>query len=285
MKAYINRQLIEQTSLDSGALTMLAAIVHNFPEPGVYHGAATRGKETSATFQLTVDEKSTAMQVNIDLATLNEPAPEGCGCQKGEHDDTRHFIVNPRGQAVFYVSKGPGGYAVAVNRVNEKRVLFDSRQLTEGDLFAATLIRPGTYSVTNASTNARGEVNVAFLTPSKTAYRPPDPVTIEATQKGLVVIYSNKDSGALKLELQFGQGQLYRIRTPSRIQIQLTKPNDGPQQKEPQSLVSWRKPSAGIERPVRTPPLDASRTHVGAKHAEERARKEKGRDAKRGGKK
>lgn len=244
MKAYINHQLLAQTRLDSGALTMMGAVIHNFPEPGEYHGAVMRGKQTEATFRLTVDEKSTAMQVDVDLATLNLPAPNPCACKEGEHDDARHFVVNPRGQTLLYVSQGAGGYAVLINRVNERGVLFDSRELKDGDLFAATLIRPGTYSVVNTTTRSKAEIVVAFPKPPKTAYRPPDPITIEVTEKGLLTAQGGKDTRMTGIELEAAQGQIYRIRTTARILIELLKPDDGPGD-ERESIFQWKSPVRG----------------------------------------
>jgi hypothetical protein len=263
MKAYINHQLLVQTRLDSAELTMLAVVVHNFPEPGEYHGAVMRGKQTEATFRLTVDEKSPAMQVDIDLATLNLPAPAECPCKEGEHDDTRHFVVNPRGQTVLYVSQGTGGFAVAVNKVNDRRILFDSRELREGDLFAATLIRPGTYSVANA--NARAEIVIAFPKQTKTAFRPPDPITIEVTDKGLMTGAAGKETKVTRIGLDAAQGQIYRIRTAARIQIELLKPDDGPGDEGGENIFKWKKPAGGTGQ--RRPPRSSEAKPAGAEES------------------
>lgn len=249
MKAFINQQLILQTVLDSGELAMLGAVIHSFPEPGEYHGAVLKGKQLATTFHLTIDEQSSAMQVDIDLAALTQPsasrATTPCECKDekkpGEPERAPHFTVNPRGQTLFYVSQGTGGYAVQVNRVNERRILFDSRELQEGDLFAATLIRPGSYAVTNAPARSKGEVIVAYPEPGKTAYHPPEPVTIEATDTGLIVVAGDSQTKLDKLGIKAAQGQLYRIRTPSRIRIELLKPDDGPKEKPPASIFTWRK--------------------------------------------
>lgn len=252
MKAFINQQLISQTVLDSGELGLLGAVIHNFPEPGEYHGAVLRGKQLTTTFHLTVDEESTAMQVNIDLAVLTQPsagrAITHCECRKekkpGEPERVPHFSVNPHGQVLFYISKGTGGFAVQVNRLNEQRILFDNRELQDGDLFAATLIRPGSYAVINAPAHSKGEVIVAYPELGKVGYRPPDPVTIDATDKGFIVITGDEQTKLDKLGIKAAQGQLYRIRTPSRIRIELLKPDDGPEDKQPASHfghLAWRK--------------------------------------------
>jgi len=97
-------------------------------------------------------------------------------------------VVNPKGYAVFHVSHGAGGYAVRAGRLDgkSKDEPFDSRELKEGGMFAATLIRPGIYSVVNANTKVRGKIGVAYPKIEKTSpYRPSDPVSIRCTKKVL----------------------------------------------------------------------------------------------------
>ncbi len=236
-KAFINYPVFTQTTLDSGALTMLGVVIHNFPEPGEYRGTASRGERDVADFYLRVDKESDVMQVDIDLATLDRPATELCECKSGLHERERHFVVNPKGYAVFYVSRGTGGYAVRVGRVEERSqtVVFDSREMKGGDLFAATLIRPGTYSVTNLSTGAKGEIVVSYPPQvGKERYRPPEPVEIEC---------AGRELRPEKIKIQPAQGQIYRCQAPSRIRIELVKPDDGPRQpRQPVKVAGWRKP-------------------------------------------
>lgn len=230
MKAYIKRHLITQTSLDSGALTMLGSVVHSFSEPGEYLVTILRHNEAVGRFQLTVEKECPAMQVDIDLATLHRLAlrhPEG--------EVRKRFEVNPKGYAVFSVTRGAGGYALVASRMGRERKSepFDSRELKEGDLFAATLIRPGTYSVTNVNTGAKGQIVVAYPKIGKRPYRPPDPVPIECTEKALE---------PENIEIKATQGQVYRFKTPSRIKIELLKPDDGPEGARQARIVGWRKP-------------------------------------------
>lgn len=229
MKAFINRHLFTQTSLDSGSLTMLGAVIHNFPEPGEYIGTILWKEEAVGNFRLTVDEKCPDMQVNIDLPTLHRPISEEC-----KSELMKHFIVNPTGYVLFHASHGAGGYAVRVGRLSEERKekLFESRELKAGDLFAATLIRPGTYSITNVITRARGEIVVAYPKIGEVPYRPPKPVSIECTEK---------EFEPDKIKIEAAQGQVYRIRMPSRIRIELVKPDDGPEGARQPRIVGRRK--------------------------------------------
>jgi hypothetical protein len=135
MKTLINHQSISQTAIDSGELAMLRAVIHNFSEPGEYQVSIFSDKLVVAVHILRVDEKSTAMQVNIDLSppalATSDRTAAGCDCkdEKPGRAGDSCFIVNPRGQVRFFVSHGTDEYAVRVNRINDAKILFDSRQL------------------------------------------------------------------------------------------------------------------------------------------------------------
>jgi hypothetical protein len=225
-KVLVNRHLFTQTNVDSGSLTMLGVVVHRFPEPGEYMGVVERGRETRS-FRLTVDEGSSVMQADIDLATLSggHVHDADCGCHHKESAADRAFVVNPSGYVVFHVSSGPGGYAVRVGRLEKPdAAVFDSTRLEGDDLFAVTLIRPGRYSVKNVASGARGEIVVAYPTVGKKPRPPVDAVEIECTEKTL---------RPPKIKILAAQGQVYRFRAPSRIAIELVEPDDGPKSARP----------------------------------------------------
>lgn len=225
-KVLVNRHLFTQTGVDSGSLTMLGVVVHRFPEPGEYMGVVERGRETRS-FRLTVDKSSPAMQTNIDLAMLSggHTHDADCGCKdKGTAPD-RAFVVNPAGYVVLHVSSGPGGYVVRVGRLESPdSATFDSTRLEGDDLFAVTLIRPGTYSVRNVAGEARGEIVVAYPKPGKEPRAELEPVEIVCTEKTL---------RPPKIKILAAQGQVYRFQTPSRIAIELVEPDDGPKSARP----------------------------------------------------
>ncbi len=207
MKAVINRRLFTQTNLDSGALTILGTVVHRFAAPGEYQGTVLLDEQLVSTFRLLVDEHCSAMQLNIDLVSL-------------DFQQSCDFVVNPEGYTVFQVSRGSGGYAVVVRHTDEgyESQVFDSRALNKGDLCSATLLRPGIYRVTNAHTRAQGEIIVAY--PNREALRCPlEPVAIECKANGFI---------PNRVETQSTQGLVYRFEIPSRIQIDLIEANDGP---------------------------------------------------------
>src|SRR6266516_6753645 len=137
-----------QIGLDSGALTMLGTIVHSLREPGEYRSTVRRGKLPEASFYISSYQHSSVAHVNIDLATLGADSSQS-GCCKEE--EKNRFVVNPKGFALFRVSRGTGGYNVHIRKAQEdpKTKIFDSSQLEEGDIFSAIIVRPGKYYLRN----------------------------------------------------------------------------------------------------------------------------------------
>ena len=201
MNTTFDQNLFTQIGLDSGSLTMLGAVIHSFGEPGEYRGSVRQGADSKAAFYISVDKNSAVAQVNIDLATLTNPPAPASGCCGGGESENR-FAVNPKGYAVFHVSGGAGGYDVHVRKGDEnpQEKIFDSRQLVEGDIFSAVIIRPGSYSVANVLTKAQGEIVVSYPKTEKTAYVLLSNKCAECTSDGFQ---------PPRLELQPGQGVLF----------------------------------------------------------------------------
>jgi hypothetical protein len=219
--------------LDSGSLTMLGTVTHQFPEPGEYRGSVHKGEETESVFYVNVDKNSPVAQVNIDLSEVQKKVAQVSDCCSSGQGGYR-YSVNPKGFALFHLSSGAGGYYVHVRKADEdpKQKVFDSRKLEEGDVFSAVIIRPGAYSLSNESTKARAEFSVAYPKIGKVAYRPPKPIRVDCTRDS----FEPK-----KFDLQPGQAILFHFKTPSRIRIELVKPDDGPRRPKEAARVGWEK--------------------------------------------
>lgn len=231
MTANLNRQLLNTTSFDSGALGMLAMVVHQFSTPTRYHAAVMRGGHTVAEVPFTVDEKSEAMQFDIDLAQAEADAggkPHDCRC----HDEMQPAaVVSPKGYVLFHASSGTG-YSVVVSNESDK-TRFDSTQLGKGDLFALSLLEPAVYSLANTVTGAAGEIEVTF--------------TAEAARRihELETRYVNvtaKTFDPRRIEVSSTQGLVFRVDAPARIVI--AKKDSGGYGKEPRKPMNrWRNPA------------------------------------------
>ena len=219
MPALLDQNIFTQTNLDSAALTMLGAVLHCFGEPGAYRGVALRNGKAEAAFTLRVDPGCAASQVNIDLATLARRGRSSC---RGDSEPT--FTVHPKGYAIFHVSQGAGGYAVHVGSIADGPApkVFDSRSLKAGDIFTATLMRPGTYRATNALNKTHAEIVVSYPTIGKTAYQPGPALSVECTGEG----FSPKE-----IRLTPAQWQVFHCKTAAHLKIELVKPDDGPKRR------------------------------------------------------
>lgn len=228
MTALVQPYLFSQIGLDSGALTMLGGIVHRFPDPGQYRGVVISADDSTLVFQLTVDENEAAIPMNFDLAAVVEgSAGSPCQCAAG-HGGQPHFVLGCRTPLLLHVSGGRGGYAVHVSPAAEEpqRPVFDSRQLNGGDLFAATILRPGRYTVVNTlDENGRGaSMEIPIPTVGRSARRPPPAAQVVCGPGGFE---------PSEIRLSAMQGSVFACETPARISIELEQPYDPAERPSP----------------------------------------------------
>ncbi|MGH9920845.1 MAG: hypothetical protein ACRD6W_18495 [Nitrososphaerales archaeon] len=259
MSAMINRNLVTQVNQDSGSLTSATTVVHRFTERGEYKGVLFGAHGTAVgEFAISVgggrekeermdpseghaqwredapEERSRLpplpMKVEIDLTSLSgdassaNSAPGGCeGC--GDEGQGGAFTVTSGGYAVFKVPAGAaGGYAVELYKSGESGrgdKVFDSRALGRSDLLAVVLLRPGAYSVTNASNGTKAELRVAY--PEKIP-RLLEPVKVTCAVGAV---------SPAAIKVQPTQGLVFSFETPSRVKIELVTPDDRPKPKVP----------------------------------------------------
>lgn len=234
MKAMINRHMFTQGNVDSGSITMMSTIVHKFSEPGEYKGNVIKGRNIVGHFTIIVGKKETPglpTQAQIDLRQVEAPTARADGAL------ANRFSVGADGYAVFKVAAGAGGYAVEVYKDGSK--VFDSCELQGDDLYYVMVLRPGTYSVTNAVTNARAELTVAY--PEKGMARNAEPVRIECGKGGIT---------PERISVKPMQGMVFSCKAPTRIKIDLVRPEDrepitnlkgATQQMQPRSKAAGKK--------------------------------------------
>jgi hypothetical protein len=251
MNQDVLRHLFTQHNVDSGAISLLGPVVHQFTKPGVYQGEALLNERPAGRFFLWVEDACPASQVDIDLSNLPAWAGNCCDDKAGAR-----FVVNPKGYAVFHVSSSRGGYAVVVRQTGEKaETVFDSRELGPGDVFAASLLRPGRYQVTNTITGAKGVVEVAYPRVGEKPRQRPEPVTVECHEK---------EFRPARIRLESAQGQVYQMHGRGRLRIELLEPDDGPSAGKVPHYAAWGKPPD--EPPVRKPtPKAAAKPRTRAK--------------------
>lgn len=211
--------LFTQVGLDSGALTMLGAVVYKAPAEGVYRGNVLGANSEGAAFELLVTGKATALQANIDLATIGAPASAGGNCGCGETQAA--LQLHPAGTLIFHVSSGSGGQAAVLtaNEVSPQQAIVDTRKLQPGDMFVATMLRPGTYRAESGS--VRLALTVSYPAGGgKQKYVPPPPAQ---------VVWHRDRVEPSRITVASGQGLIFKVEAPdTRIVITLEQADDGP---------------------------------------------------------
>jgi hypothetical protein len=236
MNGMLNRFIFSEINLDSGSLGVLTSVIHKFPEEGAYNATILRGSEAVGRFSILVGEspqRTTELrqqqrytQIHVDLK-----APDLSLAQVAENRTDNRFLLERDGYAVFHISTGAGGYRVEVYKTgkegNNAAKAFDSRELRDDDLFVATVLRPGSYSITNVTNKARAELRVLYPEIGKIP-RIPEPVSLECTQKAIE---------PHKIQISPTQPLIFKFQIPSRIKIELVKPDDRPRLVKPLEKV------------------------------------------------
>lgn len=163
----LNRPVFTQHRFASFELTVLSTLIHRFGEAGTYQVTVTGGGQTR-TDSLNVSTVGSHQQVNIDMSQPGNAAgagfaaegANGCCCEPAAGRD-----LAVGGVVAFYASAGTGSYQVSVTNLGEreKRVVLDSaKTVPQGDYFAVTLVRPGSYRMVDELSRAEAQAHVSI---------------------------------------------------------------------------------------------------------------------------
>jgi hypothetical protein len=231
MKARVNLNLLKTTTFDSGALGMLAMVVHQFPAAGYYRAAILRDGKSKAEVGFEVREGIEQIQLDIDLATCEREANarrDECA-QQGE--TTAVGVVSPNGYVLFHASSGDG-YSVIVTREGEEGV-FDSTRLGRGDIFALSLLEPGTYAMVNRIGNATGQIEVKLPSEEVLHNNQLETQSVDTSQRSF-------EPG--RIELVSSQGLVFRVNDSARIVIEK---RGADAEERPKQVYRWQKMESG----------------------------------------
>ncbi|MDP9105623.1 MAG: hypothetical protein M3N49_06790 [Candidatus Eremiobacteraeota bacterium] len=207
MSNLVMHPIFSLTGADSTALTMLGVIVHPVTEPGVYRGTIVAASGGERDFTLVVDASDLAQSVAIDLAAPPVAESGGCGCP-GTGGATYRTGT---GHVVFHVGSGVDRYYVRLGRAGAPaHDVFDSRTLRDGDRFAARLLRPGRYRVTELEHRHAATITVGRLG-SRDRSRLREPVRVSLGARG----FSDRDLEVISL-----QGLLIEVGANAAIRIE-----------------------------------------------------------------
>jgi hypothetical protein len=175
----LNRALLVNPALDSGAIAVRGTVFHVFQESGDHDVTILRGDRVTGRFTVAVQPEGAPPQVNVDLARLEADTGRS-------GSDTGRYAVREGGVMGFAVGLGVGRYAVLISHIagGGSRTVLDSRgQIPAGDLFAVTLITPGTYRASNLANRARLQITVAMPRRDE-PYSPARPILVRAGDDG-----------------------------------------------------------------------------------------------------
>lgn len=251
MLARVNTYALRQTSLESARLGTLATVAHPMTKPGRFAATVYSSETVVARFGLLVADDQTAAQADVDLASLVSGAARGrTSIAPGEERTLR-----TGGYLVLYVSEGAGGFWMVLDHLPEREGkpmrVFDTRMLGPGDMFVATLLRPGIYAMAEAA-GAQGTIEVSYPTPGPKPFQPDAPHLVKVTKEGF-----HPD----KLVTAPTQGVIFTIEmVGGAIRIELREPNDsGATQGVAGRSVRWTKPGASLSRDAAKPPVSTGR--------------------------
>ena len=210
-KVLLNRAMFSIRPYESSALTVLTTLFHHFTEAGNYELFVRRGGTVIHRAAIQIGEKGAQQQLNLDLAALRDTEAREC-CDKEAGSKYALAVNSIMG---FYVSQGTGAYTVEISRTEhkERRALDSSVHIPSGDLFAVTLVRPGTYRAVNEEGGAEAMIRVKPASPKD--YRPGEAVLVSS------------DAAAFKpkrLDIMSGHSVVFRCEAPARLRVELVEP-------------------------------------------------------------
>lgn len=216
MKANVNLQLSYTHFFDSGALGMLAMVVHQFTAAGLYRAVIKQRGIIVTDTHFIVEEQSGIAQLDFDLATavskaLARPNKYNCCCCNSSERHIHSLSLN--GYALFHASFGCSYSAAVINE--EGKTVFDTEYLNKGDLFAVSFLDSAVYSIVNKLDSSGGEIIVKEVSGDF------DKLVFSPQTKYIDV--KRKKLEPEKTEVVSSQGVVFKINSPARIVIEEKK--------------------------------------------------------------
>lgn len=149
----------------------------------------------------------------------------------GQSEEEARLVVSPKGYVLFHASSGSGYSAIVSDSLG--RMVFNSTKLGNGDLFAVSLLEPGSYSMKNSVDSSLGMASVSL--PEKMFGR------LGELQTQYIDV-SEKKLDPPRMELISSQGLVFRIKSQARIVI-AKEPiaKEDAASARPKPMISWRK--------------------------------------------
>jgi hypothetical protein len=213
-KAVLNKALFAVRALDSAALGIRGTIFHSFDAPGEYEVFVERKGRTVHRELVRVSTEQGGKQLDVDLGRPESEA--SCDCGKHREGGANLAV---HGVMAFYATQGTGTYTVRIARWGDKEktiVLDSSKELPAGDLFAATLVVPGTYRV------LLGKEPFASI-----RVRLPDPKRPHSTERPVLLHFGAKPNKESDVEIDSGGSVVLLLARSARVRVEPIDVIDG----------------------------------------------------------
>jgi hypothetical protein len=250
MNGPIDLARLEQTSFDSARPSGNATVAHRLVEEGRF--AVTLlddGDGVIASRTIVVEPTRTQPDLAADDPTSSSAAQAARPPRSVMVDvsDAAQVPIRPAPPDPAGVVIDAGGYVsfsaplysarrFVVTKVgqsdDEDAREFESERLRRHDVFALTLIRPGTYLVRNTLTKNEGRIVVTYPGADGVAFGPTDPSVISCGESGF---------DPQTATISPAQGVIFQAAADCRITVDLLEPDDGPRP----APVSWHRPDRG----------------------------------------
>lgn len=209
MKHKINKAAIEKTRYDSKYVGILSYHAIQIKEEGNYIGNVIHKNEVVNLINITATEKCESMQINLDFQKFEMRCKDHKPCEFSNE-------IKPGGYVLLLNSWSDKAFQFKLEKVgrnSRKKFLFNSEKLEGGDLYACTLIRPGTYEVLCNGKKA-SKIYVEYPTIKTSKSRLSEAVRVQVHENEI------KDKEIRVLPMQ---GLVFELHADCRIQINLIK--------------------------------------------------------------
>ena len=211
MKPYINRAAINKNQFRSAGISVLSYLAHPLNDADMYWAKVYHQNRLVDQFTITCSEKCSEKQANIDLA--------GFHARRSIDRGQKAFELSCGGYALFYDSTGDVDYHVRLEKASEVKrptVVFDSKKLDKGDIYAVSLLRPGVYQGINLKNKTEFKVDVLYPETKdlKKKQETPSTVNIEVTDEGFY---------PKSVKITPGQGLVFQIKGACNLELDLKK--------------------------------------------------------------
>lgn len=213
MRRLINKAAIDKVTYDSSHISVLSYHTCQLKEEGTYIGYIIHKDTIIDDVKIIVSNNFESMQANIDFSTFDKEGIKKRGKQQFELAVNGCLLLFNKNKNIPFQFKleKPG-------KTPRKGIIYDTKKLNKGDIYACVLLRPGLYEIVHKN-NVMGNILIEYPTRSTNRSLLNEPVRIQIHDKSL----KSRTVKALPM-----QGIVFEFETSGSVQVNL-KEEDKPE--------------------------------------------------------